>query len=1198
MARAGLGTTVTLTWSSSPGVNYYQYCYDTTNDSTCNGIGTWINTGSTTVSISANIFVGTTYYWQVQAVNGDGTTPADGGTWSSFSTAPGSFNKSSPANSATGQATSGLQLNWNTSTGATSYEYCLSTSGGSCPGGTWTDVGNTLTTTLGSLTPGAIYYWQVRAVFNGGTTEANSGSWFYFYTLPGPFGKSSPADGATGQSSITLFWGVSTGAVGYYYCFDTSDNDSCNATWIGTSATGASITTNPGTTYYWHVRSVYQNGYTESDSDTWWSFSTAPANFGKNSPANGATSVSINPTLTWGTSTGATAFEYCYDQTDDSTCNGIGTWTSRALNTSVALSGLTPGSTYYWQVRSVFDGGYSYADSGSWWAFTTLPLPVAFNKVNPANAVVAQPLSFTISWGSSTYASSYQYCIDTVNDSACAGGWIPTGSTSASISGLSNGTSYYWQVQAVNASGLTDANGGTWWSFSTAPGAFSKTTPSNNTAGLATSFNLVWGASTGATSFEYCYDTINNATCDGTGTWTSTGSTSATISGLDYGETYYWQVRAVFNGGFTYANSGTWWAFHTAPGAFSKTSPGDLATGQLTSGLQLQWGPSTGATSYEYCYSYTSPSCPGGWTNVGSNQNTTLSGLTPGRTYYWQVRAVYVTGYTSANSSTWWTFHTAPASFSKTSPAAGTTGQATSFDLTWGTSTGATSYEYCYDSISDTTCNGTGTWTSIGVNGVSISGLTVGTIYYWQVRAVYQSGYTYANGGTWWSFATAPGAFNKTSPTHLSNAQPTSLTLQWGTSQNATSYEYCYDSSDDDDCTGWTSVGSNTSVGISGLTPGAYYYWHVRALFYGGETYSNGSSTAFWTFLTAPGAFNKTSPADGTPGLSSSVTLSWSASSGADTYHYCYDTSDDDDCTNWTSVGSNTSIGLSGLIPGTTYYWQVSASFVGGDTYANGSENSFWSFSTAPGALNKTLPSDGTTGEDMPLLLQWGASQNATSYEYCISFSPACMGAWTPDTGNDLMESISSLNPGSTYYWQVRSVFNGGYTYANGGTWWIFHTAPGEFGRSSPADGANGQATSLTLTWEPSQNASSYEYCYDTSHDIYCTGWTPTGSTSVGIGGLTPGTTYSWHVRAIYAGGYEYADGVDTTFWTFSTAPGAITKTGPADGAVGVSIHPESLVEYTHRMPPPMSSATTTAMMMTAMAAGAPRPGPASGLAD
>ena len=241
-----------------------------------------------------------------------------------FSTSPGNFNKTSPAHLATGQVTDDLQLEWTTSTGAETYQYCISTSP-SCT--VWTEVGNTLTTTVDGLTPGTTYFWQVRADLGGGTTEANSGSWFQFYTLPDPFGKSSPTDGATGQSSITLSWSASTGAAGYYYCFDTIDNDACNTSWTGISATSAAITTNPGTTYYWHVRSVYQGGYTESDDNAWWSFSTAPAGFTKTSPSNGATGVSINPNLSWNTATGAATYEYCYDTSGDSTCNS-GSWVS------------------------------------------------------------------------------------------------------------------------------------------------------------------------------------------------------------------------------------------------------------------------------------------------------------------------------------------------------------------------------------------------------------------------------------------------------------------------------------------------------------------------------------------------------------------------------------------------------------------------------------------------------------------------------------------------------------------------------------------------------------------------------------------------------------------------------------------------------------------------------------------------------
>jgi hypothetical protein len=95
-------------------------------------------------------------------------------------------------------------------------------------------------------------------------------------------------------------------------------------------------------------------------------------------------------------------------------------------------------------------------------------LPAAFGKSSPANGAAAQPTSLTLSWGSSAGAASYQYCLDTSNDNTCSGSWTSTGtSTSAAISGLNQGTAFFWQVRAVNAVGNTQADGETWWSFTT-----------------------------------------------------------------------------------------------------------------------------------------------------------------------------------------------------------------------------------------------------------------------------------------------------------------------------------------------------------------------------------------------------------------------------------------------------------------------------------------------------------------------------------------------------------------------------------------------------------------------------------------------------------------------------------------------------------------------------------------------------------
>ncbi len=97
------------------------------------------------------------------------------------------------------------------------------------------------------------------------------------------------------------------------------------------------------------------------------------------------------------------------------------------------------------------------------------PAPGAFNKSSPANgATRIRANTVTLQWGASSNAVSYQYCIDTSNNNTCNATWISVGAaTSVRPTGLAGGTTYYWQVQAVNAAGTTVANGGSWWNFRT-----------------------------------------------------------------------------------------------------------------------------------------------------------------------------------------------------------------------------------------------------------------------------------------------------------------------------------------------------------------------------------------------------------------------------------------------------------------------------------------------------------------------------------------------------------------------------------------------------------------------------------------------------------------------------------------------------------------------------------------------------------
>ena len=78
---------------------------------------------------------------------------------------------------------------------------------------------------------------------------------------------------------------------------------------------------------------------------------------------------------------------------------------------------------------------------------------------------------------------------------------------------------------------------------------------------------------------------------------------------------------------------------------------------------------------------------------------------------------------------------------------------------------------------------------------------------------------------------------------------------------------------------------------------------------------------------------------------------------------------------------------------------------------------------------------------------------------------------------------------GGTYYWSVQAVDTGyaGSAFASEASIEV-PEPPAPFGKTLPGDGDVDVSINPTLTWEISENATEYAYCYDTTDDDECSG--------------------------------------------------------------------------------------------------------------
>jgi hypothetical protein len=352
------------------------------------------------------------------------------------------------------------------------------------------------------------------------------------------------------------------------------------------------------------------------------------------------------------------------------------------------------------------------------------------------------------------------------------------------------------------------------------------------------------------------------------------------------------------------------------------------------------------------------------------------------------------------------------------SPANGATGVATSgATLSWSAVSGATSYDLYAGSSNPPSYVGNVTSTSS-----SLSGMASGTTYYWYVVAKNTSATSAAS--STWSFTTqgsAPAAPSLSSPANGATSVSTSAALAWSSASGATSYDVYFGTSSSPSYV--TNTGSLTYS--PGMTNGTTYYWKIVARNSTGTT-----SSSTWSFTTVaaasgPGAPTLSSPSNGATGVATTVTLSWSAGSGATSHMLYFGTTNPPPALDY----AGTSYTVGNLSSGTTYYWYVLARNASG-TAASATRSFTTAQSTSLSAPSLTSPGNGATGVSPSASLNWSAATGALSYDvYFGSTNPPPLANNT--TG--LTYSPSGLVMGSTYYWKV--IAKGAYATASSSVW-------------------------------------------------------------------------------------------------------------------------------------------------------------------
>ncbi len=613
---------------------------------------------------------------------------------------------------------------------------------------------------------------------------------------------------------------------------------------------------------------------------------------------------------------------------------------------------------------------------------------------------------------------------------------VVTGTTYTDT-GLTNGTTYYYVVTAVDSN--NNESGYLNEAFA-APAA--APSPPSAPAGVAATagdsqVSISWNAVSGATSYNLYLASQSGITKSNYATLTDgakqTGVTSPYIkTGLTNGKTYYFIVTAVNANGESVEST----EVSATPTLAIPAAPSGVTAVAGDGQVIISWNTVGGATSYNlYMASQTGvtksnySTLTDGMKQIAVTTPYTHIGLTNDKTYYFVVTAVNSSGESAESTQVFATPSVTPPSAPAGVTATAANGRVT---LTWNSVTGATSYNLYMASQSGVTKTNYASLTDgAKLTGVTSpyakTGLTNGKTYYFVIVAVNAGGESTESTQASATPYAPPNAPIGLTATAKSTPQ---ATLSWTAATQGT-----YAISSYNVYRSATSGSGYAKINTTAVTATTYtdttvsnnttYYYVARAI--DAQNNESGNSNEA-TANIPPAVATLATPTAG----DGQVTLTWSSVTGATSYNLYMASQTGVTKTNYASLtdgmkhtGVTSPYPHTGLTNGKTYYFVVAAVSASGES----DESSEVSTTIPPSTVTGVTAAAGS-GQ---ITVSWNAATGATSYNlYMASQSGLTKSNYaTLVDGNKFTnvtspKIISNIINGITYYFIVTAVNSGG----------------------------------------------------------------------------------------------------------------------------------------------------------------------------